>query len=88
VGRSAIWSAAGFYTWSVIFSFIYISNFPKTIANKSNPTLFAGDTSIIITNPTATEFTKIINQILFGINRWFQSNLLFLNYDKTYFMQF
>lgn len=31
---------------------------------------------------------KNINQILFEINRWFQSNLLLLNYDTTYFMQF
>jgi len=59
----------------------------KTVSNKSNPAFFAGDTSIIITNPTPTEFTKNINQILFEINRCFQSNLLFLNYDKTYFMQ-
>ena len=50
-------------------------------------TLLPRDPSIIITNPTSTEFIKIINKILFEINRWFQSNLLFLNHDKTYFMQ-
>ena len=31
---------------------------------------------------------KNINQILFEMNRSFQSNLLFLIYDKTYFMPF
>ena len=73
---------------SLLLFLLYINDFQKTISNKSNPTLFAGDTSIIISNPTPTEFTKNINQILFEINRSFQSNLLFLNYDETYFMQF
>lgn len=40
------------------FILLYINDFPKTISNKYNPTLFAGDTSIIITHPTVKEFTK------------------------------
>jgi hypothetical protein len=50
--------------------------------------LFADDTSIITADPTPTGFTKNINQIISDINRWFVSNMLYLNYDKTYFMQF
>jgi len=49
---------------SLYFFLLYINDFPKTISNKSNPMLFTGATSIIITNPTPTEFTKN-NQILF-----------------------
>ena len=54
-----------------LFFLLYINNFQKPISNKSNPTLFADDTSIIITNPTPTEFIKNINEIIFEINRWF-----------------
>jgi hypothetical protein len=43
---------------SPLFFLLYINNFPKIVSNKSNPTLFADDTSIIITNPTPTEFIK------------------------------
>jgi hypothetical protein len=38
---------------------LYINDFPKTISEMSNPTLFADDTSIIIANPTPTELKKI-----------------------------
>ena len=69
--------------------FLYISTISqKTISEISNPTLFADDTSIIIANPTPTEFIKNINQLICKIIRWFQSDMLFLNYDKTYLMQF
>jgi len=40
------------------FFLLYINDFPKTISNQSNPTLFTGDTSIIIISPTGKEFTK------------------------------
>ena len=34
------------------FYLLHINDFPKSISNKSNPTLFADDMSIIIINPT------------------------------------
>jgi hypothetical protein len=67
---------------------LYINDFPKTISGMSNPTLFADDTSIIIANPTPTELKKYINQLFIETNKWFQSNVLYLNYEKTHFMQF
>jgi hypothetical protein len=67
---------------------LYINDFPKTISEISSRILFADDTSIIIANPNPTEFTKNTNQLLSYISRWFISNMLYLNYDKTYFMQF
>jgi hypothetical protein len=71
-----------------LFFLLYINDFPKTISKISSPILFAGNTSISISNPTPTEFTKNINHLLSDITRWFVSNMLYLNYDKTYFMQF
>jgi len=35
-----------------------------------------------------TEFHFNTNEIFTEINKWFHSNLLKLNYDKTYFLQF
>jgi hypothetical protein len=46
--------------------------------------LFAGDTSIVITNPTATEFITYINQINFEINRWPQSTVFSGRYRARY----
>jgi hypothetical protein len=66
---------------------IYINNLSKSISDKCSPILFADDTSFIITNPDETEFKSNIDTFT-EINKWFHSNLLMLNYDKTYFLQF
>jgi hypothetical protein len=52
-----------------LFFLLYINDFPKTISEICSPILFADDTSIIIANPTPTELTKNITQILSDINR-------------------
>jgi hypothetical protein len=50
--------------------------------------LFADDTGVIINDPCLMNFERNLN-INFGIvNEWFNSNLLSLNFDKTYYMQF
>jgi hypothetical protein len=60
---------------------IYINELSSSVSDKSSPILFADDISFIIANRDETEtFTKI--------NKWFHSNLLMLNYDKTCFFQF
>jgi hypothetical protein len=46
------------------------------------------DTSIIITTLNPTDFTNSANKILQDINKWFTTNLLSLNVDKTQYMQF
>jgi len=43
---------------------------------------------MIITNPDPMEFTKSLNTNSTKINRWFKSNSLSLNVDKTHFLQF
>jgi hypothetical protein len=50
--------------------------------------LFANDTSFIITDPDETEFKFNINDTFNEINKCFYSNLLMMNYDKIYFLQF
>ena len=65
---------------------IYINDLSKNVFDKSSPILFADDTSSIIANCDETEFK--FNEIFHEINKWFHSNLLMLNYDKTYFLKF
>jgi len=60
----------------------------KNVSDKSISILFADDISFIITNCDETECKFNTNDIFNEINKWFHSNLLMLNYDKTYFLQF
>jgi len=50
-----------------------------------NPVLYADDASLIITNSDNQVFEKYINTAILQLNRWFNSNLLLLNLEKTYF---
>jgi hypothetical protein len=61
---------------------------PNAISDLSNPVLFADDTSLIITNPDTHRFEKDITTVSEKLNRWFSSNSLLLNLEKTYFLQF
>ena len=67
---------------------IYINDLSKSVSDKSSPILFADDTSLITANRDETEFKFKTNEIFNEINKWFHSNILMLNYDKTYFLQF
>jgi len=71
-----------------LFFIIYINDLSKSVSDKSSPILFADDTSFIIANHIETEFKFKTNEIFNGKNKWFHSNMLMLNYDKTYFLQF
>jgi hypothetical protein len=73
---------------SPLFFILYINDFPKTMAILANPVLFVGDTSMIISKSDPLEFTNTINRNITKINRWFKSNSLSLNTDKTHFLQF
>jgi len=50
--------------------------------------LYSDDTSLIITNSDSQMFEKYLNTAILQFNRWFNSNLLLLNLEKTYFLQF
>jgi len=67
---------------------IYVNDLSKSVSDKSSPILFADDTSFIIANCDETKFKFNTNEIFNEINKWFHINLLMLNYDKTYFLQF
>jgi hypothetical protein len=67
--------------------FIYINDLPNIIADPLKPILLADDTSIIITNLSPSKFRGDINNITDNINDWFRGNSLYLNFDKTYFLQ-
>jgi hypothetical protein len=53
-----------------LFFLLYINDLPKSVSDKSNPVLFADDTSFIITNCNKTEFKHNIYDIFSEINKW------------------
>ena len=70
---------------------LYINDLPGSINNQftlSKLTLFADDTKLIFTHPNTTEFEKHSNELFEKIIICFQTNLLLLNLNKTYYMQF
>ena len=50
--------------------------------------LHADVTSFIISNPSPIEFADKLNKIFSVVNEWFRNNLLFLNFNKTTYLQF
>jgi len=67
---------------------IYINDLPKILNDHSIPILFADDTSILVKSSTQTDFqTDMINTFNCAY-KWFQTNLLTININKTYYAQF
>jgi hypothetical protein len=54
-----------------LFFLLYVNDLPKSVSDKSNPILFADDTSFIITNCNKAEFKHNIYDIFSEINKWF-----------------
>jgi hypothetical protein len=46
-------------------------------------TLSANDTNVLVTDFDKDEYKKALKKIFSDINEWFNSNLLYFNYDKT-----
>jgi len=67
---------------------LYVNELPQITNENSKIVLFADDTSMIITNPSTLNFEKSVNEIIQGINAWFNTNLLSLNLDKTHLIHF
>jgi hypothetical protein len=67
---------------------LYVNDLPNAISELSNPTLYADDTSLLITNFDSQMFENDINTVLAKLSTWFHSNLLLLNLEKAYFLQF
>ena len=71
-----------------LFPLLYINDLPGIINDISKPTVFTDDTNIIITHSNLTDFKEEINTVVEKLNNWFQTNLLILNFNKTYYMHF
>ena len=56
--------------------------------SDSKVVLFAYDTSIIITCPNQEGLQTTLNKTFSDINSWFKANLLSLNLNETYYLQF
>jgi hypothetical protein len=67
---------------------LYVNDLPKIIADISQPVLFADKTCIHISKPSPTEFINNFNKVLVNISDWFKINLVSLNFNETYFVQF
>ena len=67
---------------------VHINDLSKAVDHKALPILFAGDTSILLTSPNITQMRSDFNIIFEQLIKWFKSNFLFLNFDKTHFIQF
>jgi len=52
------------------------------------PTIFADDTSIIFTHSNYVNFKNEIDIVIEKISKWFETNSLILNLNKTHCMQF
>jgi hypothetical protein len=65
---------------------LYINDLPKIFKDKAEVVLYADDAIITSFNPI--NFTNSANNIFQDINKWFTTNMLSLNADKTQYTQF
>jgi hypothetical protein len=81
-------------SWEHCFFFlIYINDLPSvtpyTLSKKnSSIVLFADDTSVTINESCLMNFERKLNIVFKIMKEWFNSNLLLLNFDKIYPMNF
>jgi hypothetical protein len=64
---------------------LYVNDLPNAISDLSTPTLYADDTSLLITNSDSQMFENDINTVLAKLSTRFHSNLLLLNLEKLIF---
>jgi hypothetical protein len=63
--------------------FIYVNDLARIIGDSAKPVLFADDTSIIIANANGEEFKIGLEFTITETMKWFQCNLLSMNYKKN-----
>jgi len=71
-----------------LFFLLYINDLPGIIRVSSKPTILADDTSIIFTHSNYVNFKNEIDIVIEKISKWFETNSLILNFNKTHYMQF
>jgi hypothetical protein len=67
---------------------IYINNFMGSVDNGSDVTMYANDTSILISNSCNEEPNRNFSDVLYNTLKWFQGNQLVLNMGKTEIVKF
>jgi hypothetical protein len=67
---------------------LYINDLPKIADKDTNIVLFADDTSIIVANPNHEQLQTTINKTFSDVVAWFKANLLSLNFNKTFYIEF
>jgi hypothetical protein len=65
-----------------------INDLPDTINEISSPILFTDDKNLICIHQNFNVFNDKTEIVFQKINKWFQANLLTLNFNKTNFIQF
>ena len=66
----------------------YINDLPQLVKDIPLPLLFADDTSFIIAKSNSMKMNQDLKLVLEITQKWFKSNIMLLNFDKTTFMQF
>jgi hypothetical protein len=70
-----------------LFFLIYINDLPSIVTKPNSIVLFADDSSLLITDTSFQNFNTTINQLFCSVIARFNSNLLTLNYSKTYYVE-
>jgi len=65
----------------------YINDFPQLVNDIALAVLYADDTSFIIANSNSMNMNQDLKLVLEITQKWFKSNIMLLNYDKTTSMQ-
>jgi hypothetical protein len=76
----SIWLLQGLVLGPLLFK---INDFPGSVDNLSNLTIYTDDTSILIPNKCYEELYRIFNDVLYNSLKWFQVNQLVLIMEKT-----
>ena len=72
----------------LLFFLFYINDLPETIKDTSLPTLFADAVNLICVQRSLEGLKDDFASVLTKVNRWFQSNSLTLNLNKTNLVHF
>jgi hypothetical protein len=80
--RNEIWSTTGINSRSIFF-LLYINAVTKVSLKGAKISLYADDTSVIVTNPDYNGHKLTLNKIFNEVNTWFRANVLKLNVNKT-----
>ena len=67
---------------------MYINDLTLLLNKSSIPVIFADAAIVLITNSKPTEFKRVINETFHELNKWFNADLLSLNFDKTHLIWF